>query len=169
MSGRARSRANSKHSGTMNLKSRKIFIAWISVVIYAMSACALISAGHCCSGHSHLDSEAQEDHDHPPTEPRSDEIFLSGFASAPNEPSLSQRHCCGQGLHSEGERIALHAASCQRSTEPSRVVTWLSSWDEPGHGQPESPHVYNRALSALSRASARSPALESILTVSLLI
>jgi hypothetical protein len=141
----------------------------MTVVIYAMSGCAFISAGHCCSGHSHLDGEAHEDHDHLQMDPAFDKISLSEFARATNDFSLSQRHCCGQGLHDEGDRIALHTTNCARSTEPNRVVTWLSSSDEAGHGQPDSPHVHSRASCALCRASARSPALESILTVSLLI
>lgn len=146
----------------MNLKSHKVFIAWITVVIYTMSACAFISTGHCCSGHCHLDGEAQEDNDHMPVE-------LSGFASAPNEFSLSQRHCCGQGLHGGNEKIALHAVNCQRSIEASRLAAWLSWYAALSHEQPDFAYVLAREGWPLSRAPARSPALVSILTVSLLI
>jgi hypothetical protein len=153
----------------MKPRSPKILIAWMTVVIYTMAGCAFITDGHCCSGHSHVDGEAQEDHEHLPVEPGSDRLALSEFASAPNEFSLSQRHCCGQGLHGEGERIAFHAVNCQRSAEPSRLSTWLSSSAAPCHGQADFPHAFPRVGCALSRAPARSPALESILTVSLLI
>ncbi len=153
----------------MNLGSTKVLIVWMTVVLYAISGCAFINVGHCCSGHSHIDGQAQEDHDHLPVEPGSEKIPLSEFAVAPNDSSLSQRHCCGQGLHGEGERIAFHAVNCQRSAEPSRLVTWLSSSAALCHGQVELSYAFSRGDCALSRAPARSPALESILTVSLLI
>jgi hypothetical protein len=169
MSERTRSRVNTEPRGTVNLGSRKVLIAWMTMLIYAVSGCLFINSGHCCSGHSHLDGEAQEDHDHLPIEPGSEKISLSESTFAPNDFSLSRRHCCGQGLHGEGDRIALHAASSQRSTDPSRLVTGLSQSAEADHGPQDSLHVHSRASCTLSRASARSPALESILTVSLLI
>jgi len=153
----------------VHLGTRKALMIWMTVLIYALSACAFIRAGHCCSQHSHGEGEGHGDHDHAIAEFASDGLAHADLISLPNELSLSQRHCCGQGLHGEGDRIALHAASSQRSTEPSRVLTWLSPLDEAGHQRPNSSHVYSCGSGPFSRASARSPALESILTVSLLI
>lgn len=152
----------------MHLGTRKALMIWITVLVYALSACAFIAPGHCCSGHSHSEGVAHEDHDHVIAGSPSDEAF-SHLSPLPSELAWSHRHCCGQGLHGEGERIAFHAASHQRSTNPSRLITWLSPSAEVVHGSPESPHVDSYASCTLSRASARSPALESILTVSLLI
>ena len=151
------------HSGT-----RKALMTWITVLIYALSACAFISPGHCCSQHSHSEGEAHEDHDHVIGGSESDVTF-SDSIPLPNELAWSHRHCCGQGMHGGGERIALHAVSYQRLTEPNCVTAWLSPSHEGRHGRPDSPHVGGHASCALFRAHARSPALESILTVSLLI
>jgi hypothetical protein len=153
----------------MNLKSSKFLIAWITLVIYATSACAFIAVSHCCSGHSHLDGEAHEDHDHLAVDLDFERISASEHAFAPNGSSFSHGHCCGQGLHGEGDGIALHAANCQRSTEPNRFMTWLSLFAELSYWQLDSHHAFCGTGNALFRASARSPALESILTVSLLI
>jgi hypothetical protein len=169
MSERTRSRVNTEPRGAVNLRPHKVLVVWMTMLIYAVSGCAFINSGHCCSGHSHPNGEAQEDYDHLPVEPGSEKISLSEFTPAPNDCSLSQRGCCGQGLHGEAERIALHAASSQRSTDPSRLVTGLSPSGEADHGPHDSLHAHSRTSCALSRASARSPALESILTVSLLI
>jgi hypothetical protein len=151
----------------VHLGTRKALMIWITGLIYALSACAFISPGHCCSQHSHGEGEAHADHDHEIPGSVSDVAFLD-LIPLPNGLSLSQRHCCG-GLHGEGGRIALHAGNCQRSTEPSRMLTWLAPSDEASHGPSDSTHVHGRASCAFSRASARSPSQESILTVSLLI
>jgi hypothetical protein len=147
---------------------RKALMAWMTVLIYALSACAFIIPGHCCSQHSHGEGEADGDHDHMIAESAPDGLALSDLTSLLNEPSVS-RHCCGQGLHGAADRIALHAASSQSSTEPSRVVRWLSPSAEADHRRPEILNLHSLSMCALSRPSARSPALESILTVSLLI
>jgi hypothetical protein len=152
----------------VDLGTRKVLMTWMTVLIYALSACAFMNSGHCCSQHSHGEGEAHGDHDHVIAGSSSDVAF-SDLIPLPNDFSLSQRHCCGQGLHGEGDRIAFHAASCQRSNDPSRLVTWLSPSAEAEHGPHDSLHVHNPSSCALSRASARSPALESIRTVSLLI
>jgi len=169
MSERTRSSANAEASWAVNLRSHRVLTIWMTVLIYGLSGCAFINSGHCCSGHSHPDVQPLEDHDHLPTEDAHDDIAVSDSGSVPNDFSLSKRHCCGQGLHGESDRIALHVASCLRSSDPSRMVKWLSASDEADYGQPDSPYVRIRSCCALSRPSARSPALESILTVSLLI
>lgn len=151
----------------MNLTSRKILIAWMTMLMYAASGCAFVNSGHCCSGHSHLDGEAHHEHDHLPQEPGSDDSAASEPDYTHNDFSLSPRHCCGQGIHGEAERIALHVASSQRSTDPyfSGSLSSLRGDD----GLRDSLCIHSRTNYALSRATARSPGLESILTVSLLI
>jgi len=168
MTERIRSGVNSEMSEAVNLGSHKELIVWMTMLIYMLSGFAFINSGHCCSEHSHMDGEAQEDH-HLPVQPCSEEIALSELTSVPGDFSLSQKHCCGQGLHSEGNGIALHVVNCQSPTEPSPLSTWLSSFAALRHGQHESPHVFSGAGCAVCRASARSPTLASILTVSLLI
>jgi hypothetical protein len=148
--------------------SRRALMTWMTALIYVLSSCALISPGHCCSQHSHGEVDAHGDDDHLVAESPPDVAF-SDLETLPNELVWSRMHCCGQGPHGEGQRIALHAASCQRSTEPSRPAPWLSASAEAAHGGPYSPNAHGLGTCPLSRASPRSPALESILTVSLLI
>jgi len=150
------------HCGT-----RKALPALMTAMIYALWACALISPGHCCSHHGHGESEVTGDHDHGRL---SDHFAFDGpnpscLTSLSHEISLSQRHCCGQGLHGEDDRIALHAANCQGANEPTRLVTRLSQSADAVHAQ----LGCRRTNSALVQASARSPAQESILTFFLLI
>ncbi len=147
----------------MDLKSHKMLTAWITVLTYAISLCAFINAGHCCSGHSHPDGQAQDDHDHLPLQASSENIVLSESTSSTDHLLFFQRPCCGQSLQGENHRIAL------RSTEPSRLVTWFSAGLETGYEQTVCASVEYPINCAVSRACARSPALESILTVSLLI
>lgn len=151
------------HSGR-----HKALMIWMTALIYAVAACVFIGSGHCCSQHSHGEGEAHGESDHVIAGSVSDVPF-SELMLLPNEPAWSKKHCCGQGLHNQSDRISLHGTTCQRSIVPNRVVTWLSLSDEPGHWQPDFPHAHSRSYHALNRASARSPALESILTVSLLI
>jgi hypothetical protein len=153
----------------VHLGTRKALIAGMTVLIYTVSACAFIAPSHCCSQHSHGDGDEHGDHDHVISESASDAPVLSGLTSRSTEPSFSQRRCCGQGFHGKGDGIALHAANCQRPTEPNRLVTWLSPSAAPDHGGPVRLNYHSLSICALSRAPARSPALESILTVSLLI
>ena len=153
----------------MQSGARKALMTWMTVMIYAIFACALVGAGQCCSQHSHDKGEGHGDRDHVIPDSVFDGVALSNLIPLPNQLAWSQKHCCGQGLHVADDRIAFHVVNCQRSTEPSRPPTWLSSSTALCHGQPDSSDLFARAGCSLSRASARSPALESILTVSLLI
>lgn len=152
----------------MRLGTAKAVMNWMTLLIYLLAVCSFIDLRHCCSGHSHDEGEAHGDHGHA-VDRSSVDVCFSNSMPLPNGLTWSQRHCCGQGLHGEDDRVALHAVNCQRSSEPSRVVTSLPSQDKAGYGQPESPQVHCRAGHTLFRASARSPALEFILTVTLLI
>ncbi len=153
----------------MNLRSRKVFIVWLTTVCYVLAGLGFPSNGLCCSGHTDLDGQVHDGHDNPTSECVSTDGALSKFATSINECLLSHPDCCGQGLRGGSERVPRHMVRYQGLTEPDRIATYLLLTDDQ-RCRKGIPVVRNgRTSRQTDRAYTRDPVFESILTVSLLI
>jgi len=138
----------------------------MTLLLYTVSACYFIQTSHCCSHLELHDHDSQDDHQHPAHTPLAE--TSTSLLCNQDTPFFSQPHCCGKGLDHGDREQTPHVANAQNLLDRKPFPEAFCHFNDEA-GSQSSPAEPDLIVSGFPYFFARSPALQSLRTVLLLI